>query len=168
MDTKKYIVGGFMILALGGCTAEELAALQAGPNTGDQLSPDPTPSPSASTTPCWYDDIAVNGAENLAYPGPSQAAGNTFYACTGTTDLGHYSGVWIAFYSNGTSYIGLDGGITMTGTTDSSCGFHWGSDGLALGGTVNSVGELTTVDIQINRPGLYAVETYHMTCHAEN
>lgn len=159
MGYRIALVIGLMTMGLTACTAEEAATLVAA-----APEPSPSPSPGSPANDCWYDDIAVNGAENLPYPSESQAAGNTFYACYGDDSLGNEKGIWLAFYLNGTVYFGVPGVVLTPSLDNQTCTATFGAHGSSDYGVVDSNGLLTTIRLTVATYG----EEIVYTCHVED
>lgn len=160
------LVVALALVATVGCTPEDLAQLSAAgevpeaPAVAD-LAPASTP-PAES---CWYDDVATNGAENLAYPGPSQAAGNTYYACEATNPSGGTLSIWLAFYTNGTVYWGLPAAVVTPVKTQATCRLDWPGHGHATGAQLSAGGVLEAIDLHTND---YVPQVLRFTCSVVN
>lgn len=162
MGKMKYVLVIGLFLALSACTDEEIAGLSA---NLPSVSPSSTPTLPSS---CWSDSIALNGTENLPYPTESQAAGNTYYACTGFDSHGAQPGIWLGFYTDGTVYFGIPG-ILGSGSSDTeTCEFTFRDGaavlGVATSATLDADNHLTGIDLNVTVIG----ESIHFDCHLVN
>lgn len=164
MGKLKYVIPVVLSLAATACTSEDLASLNTGDGGVAEVSAPPSPTPSDPPQDCWFDHVAINGGSNLPYPGESQAAGNTFYACYGDDSNGVEQGIWLAFYADGTSYYGLPG-VTVTPTKNTSnCRLDWSTYGHAVSANLNESGHITQVSLYADQIG----EMINFACTVED